>query len=199
VDGKVSGNATGAACGNIDELKLRDEWLKLFMPQGVFLAGRIDNEHWLTCGCDEEMSLLAGSAVGTTIVLMAADKVDAPVRFGVFSPVGSDKKIRPSTKASAQNRAQAAEQASASARIGWAPLPPGYELRLRQSGLLWPEAAHRLANAAYVTRERLGRGQIILFAAPPAFRGAAWGTTRILLNAMIYGPGMGASHPVKQL
>ena len=65
------------------------------------------------------------------------------------------------------------------------------------SGLLWPEATHRLANSAYVTRESLGRGQIILFATGPTFRAATLGPTRVMLNAMIYGPGFGAAQPIR--
>ncbi|HXI03512.1 MAG TPA: hypothetical protein VNI57_10085, partial [Candidatus Saccharimonadales bacterium] len=72
----------------------------------------------------------------------------------------------------------------------------GRELRLRMSGLLWPEAAERIANSAWVTREPRGEGQIILFATPPDVRGSTAGTARILANAMIYGPGLGASHPI---
>ncbi|MGC8989372.1 MAG: hypothetical protein ACP5MD_04550, partial [Verrucomicrobiia bacterium] len=82
-------------------------------------------------------------------------------------------------------------------RVGWAALPPGAEMHLRMSGLLWPEAAHRLANAAWVTRESCGRGQIILFATPPTFRAATAGTTRVFLNALVYGPGFGAAQPVR--
>ena len=37
-------------------------------------------------------------------------------------------------------------------------------------GLLWPEAAGRLAHTAYATREGEGRGQVILFADDPGFR-----------------------------
>ena len=64
------------------------------------------------------------------------------------------------------------------------------------SGLLWPEAAHRLANSACVTRERLGRGQVILFSTSPTFRGATRGPLRIFLNAVVCGPGWGASQPI---
>lgn len=82
-------------------------------------------------------------------------------------------------------------------RAGWALLPEGKDLRLRMSGLLWPEAAERIANSAYVTREGVGSGQVILFAANPTFRGAAKGTARVFANAVVLGPGMGASHPIK--
>lgn len=64
---------------------------------------------------------------------------------------------------------------------------------LRVSGLLWPEARERLADAAYCTREGLGRGQVILFAADPTFRGFFRGSERLFLNAVILGPGAGAS------
>jgi precorrin-6B methylase 1 len=61
------------------------------------------------------------------------------------------------------------------------------------SGLVWPEAAQRIANSAYLTRERVGRGQVILFSGEPNFRGAALGTNRLWLNAVVYGAGLGAS------
>ena len=69
--------------------------------------------------------------------------------------------------------------------------------RLHLGGLLWPEAAGRLAHTAYLTREGHGRGQIVLFASDPAFRGQTLGTRRLLLNALLYGPGLGTtwSHP----
>ena len=77
------------------------------------------------------------------------------------------------------------------ARLGWATIPEGKELWLRMSGLVWPEAAQRIANSAYLTQERVGNGQIILFAETPIFRGATLGSARLLLNAVVYGPGMG--------
>jgi len=63
--------------------------------------------------------------------------------------------------------------------------------RLHLGGLLWPEAAGRLARTAYATREGLGRGQVILFVSDPGFRGWTLGTRRLLLNAIFYGPGLG--------
>jgi hypothetical protein len=69
-------------------------------------------------------------------------------------------------------------------------------MRLRMSGLLWPEAADRLANSAWVTRESIGAGELILFATDPTFRAATLGTSRIFANAVVYGPGMGASQPI---
>ncbi|MEP0846183.1 MAG: hypothetical protein HRF50_05085 [Phycisphaerae bacterium] len=67
--------------------------------------------------------------------------------------------------------------------------------RLRVSGLLWPEAAARLADSAYATVERHGHGQVVLFAQRPNFRGAWHGTKRLFLNAVLLGPGCGASLP----
>ncbi len=67
---------------------------------------------------------------------------------------------------------------------------------LRLSGLLWPEARERLADTSYATVERVGNGQIILFASDPFFRGYLEGTGRLLLNAVLLGPGAGTSQPV---
>lgn len=66
---------------------------------------------------------------------------------------------------------------------------------LRLAGLLWPEARQRLADTAWVTVERVGRGQIILFNGEPAFRGATEATARLLLNAVLLGPGAGTDQP----
>ena len=72
----------------------------------------------------------------------------------------------------------------------------GAQNDLRLSGLLWPEAAERLAESAYVTVERRGQGQVILFANQPAFRGYFDATARLFANAVIYGPGAGANQPI---
>ncbi len=68
---------------------------------------------------------------------------------------------------------------------------PAKDLRL--AGLLWPEARERIANSAYLTRERKGNGQIVLFAGVPAFRGYHVGTARLFSNAVVYGPGLGSN------
>ncbi len=73
-------------------------------------------------------------------------------------------------------------------------LRPAPELRL--GGLLWPEARERLADSAYLTREGRGAGQLVLFADLPVFRGYQLGTARLLSNALVLGPGLGASAPV---
>jgi hypothetical protein len=69
--------------------------------------------------------------------------------------------------------------------------------QLRLSGLLWPEARERLADSAYLTVERMGNGQVILFAAQPGFRGYHAATGRLFANAVVYGPGVGAN-PARQ-
>ena len=67
--------------------------------------------------------------------------------------------------------------------------------RLHLGGLLWPEAAGRIAETAYATREKVERGQVILYLDNPAFRGWMHDTSRHFLNAVIYGPGLGAHWP----
>jgi hypothetical protein len=69
---------------------------------------------------------------------------------------------------------------------------------LRLSGLLWPEARERWANTAYVTRESRGKGQIILFADEPTFRGYFLASERLFWNAIFLGPGMGTSPKIPQ-
>jgi hypothetical protein len=64
------------------------------------------------------------------------------------------------------------------------------------SGLLWPEAAERLANSAFVAREAVKNGQVIYFASSPVFRAGALGTQRIFSNAIVCGPGMGTRQPI---
>ena len=153
-----------------DEIERRDAWQRLFMPQGAILAARVDDEHWLTFGAGALLPVLyRGSRVLMT-------DGEAPLRLGAFAPAAG---------------------ASGPLRVGWSLAPPGQELRLRMSGLLWPEAAQRLANAAVVTREARGRGQVILFAVTPSFRASTLGTERLLLNALVYGPGLGASTPIR--
>ena len=76
------------------------------------------------------------------------------------------------------------------------PLRIAQEERLRLGGLVWPEARQRLAGSAWLTVERLGKGQVILFAATPAFRGYHLATGRLFANAVVYGPGMGAAQPI---
>jgi hypothetical protein len=69
------------------------------------------------------------------------------------------------------------------------------EKELRLSGLLWPEARERIADSAYATVESLGNGQVILFAADPSFRMWMAAEQRLLLNAVLLGPGLGTTPP----
>ena len=63
--------------------------------------------------------------------------------------------------------------------------------RMHLGGLLWPEAAARLARTAYATHEPVGRGQVILFNGAPAFRRWTTESERLLVNAILLGPGLG--------
>jgi hypothetical protein len=71
------------------------------------------------------------------------------------------------------------------------------EERLRISGLLWPEARKRWSETPYATREAKGKGQVILFATRPNFRGYFHGGERMLLNALLLGPGFGTRHEIE--
>jgi hypothetical protein len=67
---------------------------------------------------------------------------------------------------------------------------------LRLSGLLWPEARERFARSAYATREACGKGQLILFSGQPNYRASFGGAERLLVNAILLGPGFGAVQPL---
>jgi hypothetical protein len=77
--------------------------------------------------------------------------------------------------------------------LNWSDIPSGNDLNVRMSGLVWPEASNRIANSAYLTQERYGKGQIILFSGEPNFRGSSLGTNRLWLNAVVYGSGLGTT------
>lgn len=189
------------------ELKRRDAWQAIFMPQGALLAGRSDTNSWLTFGCAEPLPVLADRRS----VLMAADGVEAPVRYGYLAAAPTPAPTAETEKGGAADKPDEGsapkdkegakkdekKEKSEPPRIGWSALPPGTEMRLRMSGLLWPEASHRIANTAYVTRESFGRGQLILFATPPTFRAAERATMRLFMNATVYGPGLGARHSLR--
>lgn len=164
------------------ELERREAYAARFQPQGVILAGRVDTEHWLTVGSGAALPIFVANGP----VLLAKSPVEAPVRLGVARALPA-----PAPEPGRGERAEAPPQPRWRA-LGWSAVPGGAELDLRLSGLLWPEAAERLANSAYLTRERRGHGQVILFAGDPVYRGAALGTTRLFANAVVYGPGCGA-------
>lgn len=146
-----------------------DTWQAMLMPAGALVGTRVDTAHWLTAGVGPVLPVLYSNSP----LLMAAPPVEAPFRVGVYRPAETD-----------------------AATLNWAPVPDGQALQVRMSGLLWPEARDRIASSAWVTRESIGRGQVILFASAPAFRAAQLGAMRVLENALVLGPGMGASRPV---
>lgn len=59
------------------------------------------------------------------------------------------------------------------------------------SGVTWPGNSEELiAGAAAVIDEPLGEGHVVLFTDEPGYRALWYGTTRILLNAILYGPAL---------
>ncbi|MFC4699214.1 M14 family metallopeptidase [Glaciecola siphonariae] len=149
-----------------DVLKQRNEWQKLFMPAGAMAVGHVDQEHWLSFGVNEQLPVLYMDQA----VLVAPQEAESVVSMGVYT----------------ENKDTEYESA-----LGWYSLPNGKDLHVRMSGLIWPEAAQRIANSSYLTRESIGKGQLIMFSGQPNFRGAARGTNRLLLNAIVYGAGFG--------
>ena len=153
------------------ELEDRDKWQSLFMPSGSFVGARTDQKHWLTFGSTEILPVLYSNYP----VLMTDKNPQAAVRIGeiIDSPENNEVKV-----------------------LNWSTIPAGKDINIRMSGLVWPEAAQRIANSAYVTRERLGSGQVILFSGEPNFRGSTLGTNRLWLNAVVYGAGLGTSKKI---
>ncbi len=148
-----------------EQLEMRDKWQSSLMPSGAIVSARADTEHWLTFGAEDVVPVLYGNYP----ILMTGGNSQAALRIGELIPnKDSDTKT-----------------------INWSQVPSGYDLNVRMSGLVWPEASQRIANSAYLTREKVGKGQIILFSGEPNFRGSARGTNRLWLNAVIYGSGLG--------
>jgi len=155
-----------------DTLQKRDKWQSLFMPSGAFVSGRIDDKHWLTFGTINTLPLLYSNYP----ILMAGSGSKAVIRVGELTKNNNQDKYK---------------------TINWSDIPPGNELNVRMSGLVWPEASVRIANSAYLTQERYGKGQIILFSGEPNFRGSTLGTNRLWLNSVVYGSGLGTSPRIK--
>ncbi|MCC6428804.1 MAG: hypothetical protein IT435_18525 [Phycisphaerales bacterium] len=206
-----------------EELKRRDAWRAIFMPQGALLAARTDDRSYLTAGSRPILPVIYGSGQ----VLIPSTAMHAPLLLGAIVPStpASSTGILPVSTSSTSAPSQTTPSTSTSSdtnkksdnkdgekddkkendkndkksepKPGWTTAPPGHELRLRMSGLLWPEAADRLAHSAYMTREPIGSGQLILFSNSPTFRAATPATKRLFANAIIYGPGMGANQPIK--
>ena len=134
----------------------------------VSLKGRIDDKNWLTFGTIDTLPLLYADFP----ILMAGSGSKAVIRVGELTKNTNQDKYK---------------------TINWSDIPAGNDLNVRMSGLVWPEASARIANSAYLTQEKYGKGQIILFSGEPNFRGSSLGTNRVWLNAVVYGSGMGTS------
>ena len=154
-----------------EDLESRDKWQSQFMPSGSFVSGRTDQKHWLTFGSNKTLPLLYSNYP----ILMTKNNSEAIVRIGEIVDSTNNNEVKV---------------------INWSTLPAGKDINVRMSGLVWPEASQRIANSAYLTREKVGAGQIILFSGEPNFRGSALGTNRLWLNAIIYGAGLGASKQI---
>ncbi len=148
-----------------EQLVMRDKWQSTLMPSGAIVSARADTDHWLTFGAEDVVPVFYGNYP----ILMTGGSSQAALRIGELLP---------------NNDAQ-------TKTINWSQIPSGYDLSVRMSGLVWPEASQRIANSAYLTREKVGKGQIILFSGEPNFRGSARGTNRLWLNAVVYGSGLG--------
>ena len=154
-----------------EDLESRDKWQSLFMPSGSIVSARTDQKHWLTFGSTKLLPILYGDSP----VLMTGRNSQAAVRVGEIIDSIDNIDVN---------------------KINWSTIPSGKDINVRMSGLVWPEAAQRIANSAYLTRERFGEGQIILFSGEPNFRGSSLGTNRLWLNAIVYGAGLGTSQKV---
>ena len=154
-----------------EDLKKRDKWQSTLMPSGAMVAGRTDQKHWLTFGTIDVLPVLYGNYP----ILMTSDNAEAAVRIGELI---NDQTIESSRS------------------INWSSLPAGKDINVRMSGLVWPEASQRIANSAYLTREKVGKGQVILFSGEPNYRGSALGTNRLWLNAVVYGSGLGSNSEI---
>ena len=155
----------------IENLTKRDKWQSILMPSGAMVAGRTDQKHWLTFGSIDVLPVLYGNYP----ILMTSDNAEAAVRIGEL--------INDQTIESPRT-------------INWSSLPAGKDINVRMSGLVWPEASQRIANSAYLTREKVGKGQVILFSGEPNYRGSALGTNRLWLNAVVYGSGLGSNSEI---
>ncbi len=65
--------------------------------------------------------------------------------------------------------------------------------RVRLSGLFWEEARARWAESVYAAHNSSGKGQVVVFVSTPNFRGYFYGAERLLLNALLLGPGCGTA------
>jgi hypothetical protein len=146
----TDGETTTAAKADKDALERADERARRLFPRGTILSATLDDEHWLTAGCEPGVPVM----FNTDFAYLAGGSVQVAAR-----------------------------------------LAPAGDLRL--AGLLWPEARQRWADTVYAARESKGKGQVILFATLPDFRGYFYGAERMLLNALLLGPGLGTAGTIE--
>ncbi|MCX7894497.1 MAG: M14 family metallopeptidase [Thermoanaerobaculum sp.] len=61
---------------------------------------------------------------------------------------------------------------------------------LVSAGFVFPDSRKQLPGKAYLVMQRHGRGLVVAFAEPPAFRGMTRSTTLLLANAVLFGPAL---------
>jgi len=152
---------------DVETRKRLDERQQAFHPQGVFVGASLNPDHWLCFGVPR----LCQSCDRTAADAGAGGAARLPVLIAGTEAFMARQPVEVPVRLLGEN-----------------------ELRL--SGLMWPEARRRWADTVYAAVESAGHGQIILFAGEPAFRGYCEGTGRLLLNALLLGPGVGTSPPV---
>ncbi len=64
------------------------------------------------------------------------------------------------------------------------------EGELVASGFVFAQSRKQLPHKAYLMVQRHGRGMVVAFAEPPAFRGMTRATTLLLANAVLFGPAL---------
>jgi hypothetical protein len=133
-----------------DRIEAADAKARKLYPRGAILKVELDDEHWLTAGCDRYVPVMSNTNYaylpgrGCQVAGRLADKEE-----------------------------------------------------IRLAGLVWPEARERWAKTTWLAREAKGKGQIVMFATPPNFRGYFRGAERLLLNAMLLGPGLGTRSSIE--
>ena len=104
-----------------EQLEMRDKWQSTLMPSGAIVSARADSENWLTFGAEDVVPVLYGNYP----ILMTGGNSTAALRIGELIP-NKDSKTK---------------------TINWSQIPSGYDLNVRMSGLVWPEASQRIANS----------------------------------------------------
>ncbi len=150
-----------------EKRKKEDANQRRFRPGGAIVRATLDTDHWLTIGL-------------TTVLDSIEDPRGLSGRIERIAETSRDIGVMLNT-----DKALLAKSPVA------VPVALAGEKELRLSGLLWPEARTRWAHTAYVTQERVGKGQIILFVDDPVFRGLLDGPRTLLMNALLLGPGLG--------